>query len=314
MATILITGGAGFLGSHVADACIAKGDRVIIVDHHKRTKRRYVHVDAEVYPLDFTDARVRDVLMKEKPDAVVHLAAQISVTASLARPLEDAEHNIVRSLRLLEWCKDAGVKKFVFASSGAAIYGDQSQLPTPVLEDTLPLSPYGIGKQAFERYLEHVHSMHGLSYVSLRFSNLYGPRQQISQPSGEGNVISFFLHRLLVSGEPIKMFGDGSASRDFLYVGDAVALVQTALDVVDFSGTVHGSTGREVSIRELWETVLAIHGQGHVVFTEPYRQGEVFRSALDAAVTKEMLGWEPRVSLEEGLREMYAWYKKEFGN
>ncbi len=212
MSTILITGGAGFLGSHLAERYAKNGHRVIIVDHYQREKIRLLPESAEIFRYDFTDPRVRAVILSEKPDIVFHLAAQISVTKSVMFPREDAEQNILASLRLLEWCKDAKIKKCVFASSGGAIYGNAQEVPTPLINNAEPLSPYGIGKQAFEYYLKSAEYTHGLSSVSVRFSNLYGPRQQVIKPIGEGNVISLFLDKMLVTKEPFTIFGDGTST------------------------------------------------------------------------------------------------------
>jgi UDP-glucose 4-epimerase len=312
MATILITGGAGFLGSHLADYYAEKGDRVIIVDHHRREKVRFLPKSAEVHALDFTDPHVREVIMEVRPDVVFHLAAQISVTKSVIFPIEDAKRNVLASIRLLEWCKDAGIGKFVFASSGGAIYGDNPMLPTPLIEDAQPLSPYGIGKQAFEYYLASAKRTHDLPWVSVRFANLYGSRQQVAKPIGEGNVISLFLEKLLVTGEPFTVFGDGSASRDYLHVSDAVAILVKAA-ASPFSGIVNAGTGSEITIQELIDALLKIHGTDHPFLFAPERRGEVRRSSIDPASAKAVLAWEARVTFEDGLKETYAWYKTTFG-
>lgn len=312
MATILITGGAGFLGSHLADRYAQKGDRVIIVDHHKREKLRFVPDQAEVHRLDFTDPHVREVIMTARPDVVFHLAAQISVTKSVIFPGEDAKRNVLASLRLLEWCKDAGVGKVVFASSGGAIYGDHPIRPTPLIENAEPLSPYGIGKQAFEHYLHGAATAHGISWAAVRFSNLYGPRQQVAKPIGEGNVISLFLDKLLVTGEPFTVFGDGTAGRDYLHVHDAAHILEKAA-ASGFSGLVNAGTGKEVTVNELVAELARIHGAEHPVTFAPNRPGEVYRSIIDPASAKELLGWEAVVPFSEGLKETYAWYKATFG-
>lgn len=311
MATVLITGGAGFLGSHLADFYSAQGDRVIIIDHHKREKLRFIPEGAEVHRLDFTDPHVREVIMDTHPDVVFHLAAQISVTKSVIFPSEDAKRNIVASLRFLEWCKDAGVGKIVFASSGGAIYGDHPVRPTPLLQNAQPLSPYGIGKQAFEHYLESAAATHRISWVAVRFSNLYGPRQQVAKPIGEGNVISLFLDKLLVTGEPFTVFGDGSASRDYMHANDAVSVLAKAARA-DFSGTVNAGSGTEVTVNELVAELLCMHGKEHPFVYAPNRPGEVYRSIIDPSSARELLDWEVKVPFKEGLQETYDWYKATF--
>jgi UDP-glucose 4-epimerase len=312
MATILITGGAGFLGSHLADLYAKQGDRVIIIDHHKRDKLRFIPERAEVYKLDFSDPKVHEIIHESRPDVVVHLAAQISVSHSLAHPVEDAERNIIASLKLLEWCKEVGVGKFVFASSAGAIYGDHSILPTPLVHDSRPLSPYGIAKLTFEHYLHSAQITHGLPWTSVRFSNLYGPRQQVAKPIGEGNVISLFLDKLLVTGEPFTVFGDGSATRDYLYADDAVNVLVAAA-ASGYSGVVNAGTGTELSVLKLIESLERIHDRKHLAVHAPKRVGEVERSSIDPASAKEVLGWEPQISFVQGLKQTYDWYKTTFG-
>jgi UDP-glucose 4-epimerase len=309
---VLITGGAGFLGSHLVDALIARGDEAVVIDHHLKDKRRFPNEKSKVYKVPFGDASLKDVFREESPDAVVHLAAQISVTKSIADPAMDAERNILDSLQLLQSAVAAGVKKVVFASSGGAIYGDHPKRPTPLLEHARPLSPYGVAKQSFEWYLAHFHKQHGLEYVSLRFSNLFGPRQQVTKPMGEGNVISLFLDRLLVTGEPLTIFGDGTSTRDFLYVDDAIDVILRALDK-DYVGVVNVGTGKATSVNDLYASLTELHGQEHPVIHEPYRKGEVMHSVIHPGTAKKLLGWKPKVAFKKGLKTTYAWYKEHFG-
>lgn len=309
--TILITGGLGFVGSHLTDALVQEGHRVIIIDHAQKQKLRFLNSQAIVHRLPFADPKVRQILLDERPDVVVHLAAQISVTASIADPLGDAERNLIESIQFLSWVVEAGAKKIVFASSGGAIYGDHPLHPTPEIFDTQPLSPYGITKQSFEWYLSHVANEHGLTAVVLRFSNLYGPRQQVTKPLGEGGVIPLFLDRLLVTGEPLVIYGDGSATRDFLYIDDAVAALLKAIDS-PVSGVVNVASGEAISVRGLVDLLLKIHGQDHPVVSAPYRPGEVEHSQLDPRAAKDFLHWQPQTTLAEGLQKTYAWYKQAF--
>ncbi len=305
---ILVTGGAGFVGSHLVDALVARGDEVIVVDHHKRDKVRYPNAGATYYNVDFADPAVDDILINEQPDAVVHLAAQISVTHSIAHPVDDAQKNIVDSLGFLsKAAQRAGVKRFVFASSGGAIYGDHAIRPTPLVHDTLPGTPYGIGKQMFEHYL----AQSGMAYVALRFANIYGPRQQVTSGGEEGSVIALFLNKLF-AGEPLVIFGDGSATRDYLYVDDAVRAFIAALDS-DYVGCVNVGTGVETSVQTLADTLLSIHASGgagsgsagHPVTHLPFRSGETMRSALAYNSAKEHIGWVPTVTFADGLRKAY---------
>lgn len=298
---ILVTGGAGFVGSHLVDALVARGDEVLVVDHCQREKVRYPNAGATLYKMDFADPRVDDILMREKPDALVHLAAQISVTYSLAHPVADAERNIVGSVHLLAAAERAGVGRFVFASSGGAIYGDDPRCPTPLVDDVMPSTPYGIGKQIFEYYLRQS----GVSHCALRFANIYGPRQQVSHGGEEGSVIALFLRKLF-AGEPLTVYGDGSATRDYVYVADAVRAFMCALDTT-YVGSVNVGTGVETSVEELAKLLCALHGGDCTIAHAPARQGETMRSALAFVSAKEHIGWEPRVSLAEGLRTTYTY-------
>lgn len=303
---ILVTGGAGFIGSHLVDAIIARGDEAMVIDHHKKEKRRFPNPAAKVYRIPFGDPSVRDILLAERPDAICHLAAQISVPASVEDPIFDAQMNIVDSLALLDASREAGVKKFVFAQSGGAIYGDHDILPTPELYDSRPISPYGVSKFALERYLESYHVLHGLPYASLRLANVYGPRQMMSG-EGEGGVIAIFLSRLL-SGEGVTINGDGSATRDFIYVGDVVDAFVRAVDS-DFVGEANISTGMETSILELWKMLQSLHENEVRMAFGPERTGDIKRSVLDSRFAKEVIGWEARTSFEDGLRKTYEWFR-----
>jgi len=307
---VLVTGGAGFVGSHLVDGLVEAGYDVIVVDHHQREKLRYPNERATLYKMDFNDERMGVVLADEKPDVICHLAAQISVTKSIAEPIFDADRNIIDSLQLLERARLAGVKKIVFASSGGAIYGDYPVSPTPLVEDSLPTTPYGVSKQVFEYYLAAYYKMYGLPYVALRFANIYGPRQQASKLGEEGNVISIFLNRLLM-GEPVTIYGDGSATRDYLYVEDAVQAFIAAIEA-DYVGKVNVSTTEETSVVELFAKLGAIHGQEHLANYKPFRAGETKRSVLDNTSAKEFLGWEPKTGLDSGLKRTYDWFMATF--
>lgn len=309
---VIVTGAAGFLGSHLIDALVAAGHTAIGIDHHKREKLRFPNPRATMHKVGFEDPSLEDIFAQERPDAVVHLAAQISVTKSIADPLLDAERNVINSLRFLRLAKRFGARKFVFASSGGAIYGDHPVRPTPLLDDAWPVSPYGVGKQVFEAYLTQQGKSENIPYVSLRFSNLYGPRQQLS-PLGEGNVVSIFLNRLVTTGEPIMIFGDGTSSRDYLYVTDAVDAIIRAV-TNEYSGVVNVSTARETTVRQLFDTLAAIHGHEHPLEYHSFRPGEVYRSVLAYDSARERLSWEPKTSLYDGLKATYEWYTKTFSN
>lgn len=298
---IVVTGGAGFIGSHVVDRFINEGHEVIVIDHYRRDKKRFENPKAKIYKLRFSDPKLRSVFEIEKPEVICHLAAQISVTESVKNPVEDAKTNIADSIALLKLAEDFKIEKFIFASSGGGIYAGYPEMPTPIVMDAKPLSPYGIGKQSFEYYL-----LAGkVPHVILRLANVYGPRQM---SEGEAGVISIFIERILKS-EPVKIFGDGSATRDYVYVTDIVdAFYKSAMS--DFTGIVNIGTGVETSVNKLWELISAQHGGGEMNYEEA-RPGEVDRSVIDASETKAAINWEPTIEIEEGIKKTYEWFSEQ---
>lgn len=306
---IVVTGGAGFVGSHVVDALVLRGDDVVVLDHYKREKLRFENAGARIHKFSFGHETVEQIFADEKPDVVVHLAAQISVTASILDPIHDAQQNIIESLRLLRIAEKAQCKRFVFISSGGAIYGDHPLRPTPTLDDVFPLSPYGVAKFSFEQYLFGASMRTGMKVITLRFSNIFGPRQQMKS-TGEGNVMATYLSRM-IRGEPLVIFGDGMASRDYVYIRDAVDAILAAIDSSQ-EGIVNIGTGEGVSIQSVYDTLMEIHGRNHPMTYEPFRVGEVLHSVIDPATGFEGLGWKARVSFRDGLREMYDWFMATF--
>lgn len=308
---VVVTGGAGFVGSHVVDALVARGDEVIVIDHYKREKLRFENTKSRIHKTSFGHESVAQIFAEEKPEAVVHLAAQISVTASIIDPIHDAKNNILESLRLLSIAAQTRCKRFVFVSSGGAIYGDHPVLPTPLLEDAFPLSPYGVAKFSIEHYLNAFREQHGLASIALRFANIYGPRQQLKS-TGEGNVMAVYMGRML-QGQPVTIFGDGTATRDYLYVEDAVSAILAALDS-SATGSVNVGTGIGISVQTVYDTLMQIHGDRHPLNYEPFRKGEVSHSVIDPTSAKQLLNWEAKVSFEAGLRRMYDWFMSTFQN
>lgn len=307
---VIVTGGAGFIGSHLVDRLV-KDDHheVVIIDSCLEDKEYYINPTAKIFKLDITDPKVEEIFADFKPEAVCHLAAQINVTASVEDPVADAQTNILGSVQLLEWSRKYLVKNFIFASSGGAIYGENKKIPTPEQMNLHPISPYGVAKQAFEDYLRAEHERFGLQFTALRFSNVYGPRQQ---PAGEAGVIAVF-HDKLLKGETAVIYGLGNSTRDYLYVKDAVGAFVRALKK-PFNQVINISTGRETSVVELWELLSEIHGaERKPEFTEP-RVGEITRSCLDSTQAQEKFGWCPKVSLEAGLKKTHQWFLKEYAS
>lgn len=306
---ICVTGGAGFVGSHLVDALVEDGHDVIVIDHFKREKKRFLNDSAKVYKISVADEGLEQVFEQEKPDVVCHLAAQISVTESVKDPVHDARVNILDALSLLEVAQRTGVQKIIFASSGGAIYGDHDELPTPELEHAEPISPYGIAKQSFEQYLQALHLAGGPLFINLRFANIYGPRQ-LPKNGGEAGVVAIFLDRLK-KGEDVSIFGDGSSTRDYVYVSDAVEAFKKAIEA-EQDGTYNISTGVETSVLDLWNTLKEIHGTEHDHAFAPAREGEILRSALNPEKAKSGLGWSPKVTVFDGLKEAHRWFMEEF--
>jgi UDP-glucose 4-epimerase len=295
----VVTGGAGFIGSNLVDALIARGDEVTVVDNFASGKREFVNPSAALLE--------HDIRRPFEVDAAVvfHLAAQADVQTSMQRPAYDAEVNVVGTTNVLAAAQSAGAQ-VVFASSGGAGYGD---CPGPVAEDFpfLPLSPYGIAKKCGEEYLAGWNRIHGTSHVSLRFANVYGPRQDAGL---EGGVVAIFLERL-ARGEATVIFGDGGQSRDFVYVDDVVAAALAA--VGRGGGPYNVGTGLETTVAELHAACATVAGSAAPPRHAEARLGDVRRSVLDVSLIEHELDWRPRVTLDAGLRRTWAWMRQEGG-
>jgi UDP-glucose 4-epimerase len=288
----LVTGGAGFIGSNLADALLERGDEVSIVDDLSTGRRENLPAGATFHEADITDgAAMTALLADERPDAIFHLAAQIDVRRAVADPAFDAAVNVGGTAVMLEAARRAGTRRFVLASTGGAIYGETDRLPTPEDVEAAPISPYGASKAAAETYLALYTRLHGLSTVALRFANVYGPRQD---PLGEGGVIAIYCHAAANSRQ-VRVFGDGRQTRDFVYVGDVAAALVAATDR-EVGGAFNIGTGEETTVLELVERL-----ELEPTF-EPERPGEIRRSCLDASAAREAFGWEPRTSLDDGLQ------------
>ncbi len=302
----LVTGGAGFIGSHVVDALLARGARVAVIDDLSTGRRENLEgalaAGANFYEADVRDADMtHPIIAHERPDAVFHLAAQIDVRRSVESPAFDARVNVEGTINLLDSALGAGVGRFLYASTGGAIYGEADRIPTPEGAPAAPLSPYGQGKLAAEGYCTLFERLSGLSVAALRFANVYGPRQD---PLGEGGVIAIFCGRAATGGAA-TVFGDGHQTRDFVYVSDVVDALLAAGDG-NARGSFNVGTGRETSVLELAAALREVSGAELPLEHEPARPGEVVRSCLDASLAREALGWKARVGLAEGLRRTLA--------
>ena len=308
---VLVTGGAGFIGSHVAEAYLERGHDVWIVDDLSSGRRSNVPDGAELVEMDIRDADLRNLFREVRFDVVNHHAAQIDVRVSVADPAKDAGINLLGLLNITEAAVEVGTERVVFVSSGGVVYGEPEEIPTPESAPKLPLSPYGVTKLGGEYYLNYYRSIRGLEYVALRYSNVYGPRQD---PHGEAGVVAIFCNRLL-SGEPLTIFGDGEQTRDYVYVKDVVAANMLAseadlaelsegegLDSVGFNV----GTGVGTSVLRLADVLEGIAGTDLPRKHEAARPGELRHSTLDAGRLRAR-GWTPAYSLEEGLRKTYEY-------
>jgi len=296
---MVVTGGAGFIGSHVVDALVARGDEVVVVDSLVTGKRENVPAEAR---LDVRDIRepLEDVFDELRPEAVLHLAAQADVRVSVEQPVYDGEVNVLGTLRVLEAARPHGAQ-VVFSSTGGAIYGECDDGPVVEGAALTPLSPYGTAKLAGEEYLRTYNRLHGTKHVSLRFGNVYGPRQD---PHGEAGVVAIFLGAL-ARGEQASIFGEGQQTRDYVYVGDVARATTSALG--QDGGVFNVGTGRETSVVDLYELCRRIAGSEQQAEHAPARLGELQRSVLDTALAASELGFRAMVELEDGLQATWEW-------
>jgi UDP-glucose 4-epimerase len=301
---ILVTGGAGFIGSHVSDRLLSLGHHVAIVDNLVTGKRENLPDTATFYESDIRDDRLDDVFRAESPEVVIHHAAHIDVTRSVREPGYDASINILGSLNLLESCRTHGVRKVIYAGTGGALFGEPSYLPVDEAHPIHPISPYGVSKHTVEHYLFAYRENHGIEYTVLRYPNVYGPRQD---PHGEAGVVAIFCLQLLTGQQPV-IFGDGSKTRDYCNVADIVDANVIALNS-PLNGVYNLGRGIEVSDLEVFEAVrTAVSSKTAPVFAA-VRPGEVEHIALDASKAEKELGWRWKVDLKEGVAEAVEFYR-----
>ena len=295
--SVLVTGGAGFIGSHVADAFIERGCDVAVLDNLSSGRPANIPAAASLFEADLTDAAAVDRVFGDvRPQIVVHQAAHISVSESTRDPVGDAQANIIGTLVLLEASRRANVEHVVFASTGGALYGDPERIPVSETAQVLPLSPYGAAKASVETYLRTYRATWGLSYTALRYANAYGPRQTAG---GEAGVVAIFAAKMLAGETPV-IFGDGEDERDYVYVSDVAASNVLAVDH-RLQGSYNVGTGVATSVNRIAGELARITGFQGGVTHAPERPGDVRRVALDATRLSAATGWTPRVSLERGL-------------
>lgn len=296
----IVTGGAGFIGSHLTAALLSSGAHVTIIDNLDTGRQSIVPGGAVLHQLDVASDQAYELIVRERPDVVFHLAGQANVLKSMTDPVNDARTNVLGTLRILTACKQAGVSKFIFSST-ASVYGATVRDRLTERDPVNPVSFYALSKWFSEQYIHLYAELYDLPFTILRFSNVYGPRQM---PQGEGNVIPLFMNQLR-RGQPISIHGDGNQTRDFVYVGDVVKALLSAT-LLGRNGTYHVSTGFSISVNELAKKLIAIHGtELPIIHTAP-RAGDTEHSCLDNLLASQELLWRPMTSFDDGLREAYV--------
>jgi UDP-glucose 4-epimerase len=310
---VLVTGGAGFIGSHIAEAYLADGWEVVVLDDLSRGHQRNVPSAARFVKADIRSPEARKVLADGGFTVLNHHAAQIDVRVSVDEPALDAGINVVGLVNLLDGAGAGGVKRVVFASSGGVVYGDPDVVPTPETAPKAPISPYGVSKLAGEYYMRALAALRGFEAVAMRYANVFGPRQD---PKSEAGVVSIFVSRLLEK-RPLTVFGDGKQTRDYVFVRDvARANVLASTAAVPAGSTIDDTafniaTGKQTSVLELGEMVGRVMGQKPVIELAPARPGELFRSSLDIGKARKVLGWKPEFGFDDGLPQLVDWFRKE---
>lgn len=299
----LVTGGAGFIGSHLVDRLLSEGFQVAIVDDLSGGKIQNLNTAATFYHADIAHTALDEIFVREQPDLVFHLAARVSVTNSAQNPVDNAEVNIIGTLKLLEAARKIGLEKLIFASTGGAIYGDPEDNPCSEETPVEPVSPYGLSKQVGEEYIALYHRLYRLNFTNLRYGNVYGPRQD---PYGEAGVIPIFIQAMLDGKRP-RIYGDGEQERDFVYVDD---IVEANVQAVHggHHRTMNIGTGVGTSINLLYDTLKANLDFQHEAERRPRRHGDVHKIFLDCSSAREHLDWAPGTTLEEGLRKTVEYY------
>jgi len=305
MPKILVTGGAGFIGSHVVDQFIGKGFEVVVLDDLSTGRASNLNPAARFYQMDIRDPKIRDIFEAEKPDYISHHAAQMDVRRSVAQPLFDADVNILGSINLIECAKEFGVRRFVYISTGGAVYGEPERVPCEETDPINPICQYGASKHTVEHYLFMYHVNYGLNYTVLRYPNVFGPRQD---PHGEAGVVAIFTGKMM-AGEPVIINGDGNQTRDFVYVSDCALANYLAISVDHQPGIYNLGWGLPTSVNDIFFTLAKVTDYALPVQYGPAKVGETRHIYLNAARAKRDLGWSASVSLEEGLRRTVDYFR-----
>jgi UDP-glucose 4-epimerase len=308
MTKVLVTGGVGFVGSNTVNELVNLGYDVVVVDNLVSGKKEYIQEYVKFYEYDICDIGIFGIVRREQPDFIIHLAAQVNVRKSMKDPILDADTNILGSLHILECCKKYNVKKLIYSSSGGAVYGEPKQLPVSENDEVNPISAYGVSKYCVEKYIEFYHRVYSLDYTILRYSNVFGPNQN---PNGEVGVIAIFIGKYLRKERPI-IFGDGMQTRDYVYVKDVVNANILALEKNTQSKIFNVSSGVGVSVNKIDNELRALIGTNLKPMKETFITGEVKNIYLDIHKAKRELGWYPKTSFNDGLKETIKWYKETY--
>ena len=302
---ILVTGGAGFIGSHVVDAMLAAGHEVVVVDNLSTGRQQNLNPRARFYQVDIRSPELADVFEREPPDVVDHHAAQMDVRRSVAEPMDDADINVLGTLNLLEIARTHGTRKVVYISTGGAVYGEPVYLPCDEDHPIAPICQYGVSKHVVEHYLHVYRHLYGLDYTVIRYPNVYGPRQN---PHGEAGVVAIFTGRML-SGQPVTINGTGEQERDYVYVTDCAQANVQALDRGS-AGIFNLGSNQGVSVNLLFSTLANIIGYPSEPKLGPAKLGETFKIYLDGRRAHASLGWSPTVTFEQGLQKTVAHFRE----
>ena len=306
---VLITGGAGFIGSHVVDAYYAAGHAVVVVDDLSTGREANINPAATFYQMDIREPQLADIFEKERPDYVNHLAAQVDVRRSVAEPIFDADVNILGSINLLECIRKFPIRHLIYVSTGGAVYGEPEYLPCDEGHPIRPICQYGASKYIVEKYLHMYRLNHGVNYAVLRYPNVYGPRQD---PHGEAGVVAIFVGRML-AGEQVIIHGDGEQQRDYVYVGDCVQ-ANLLISRAEMDGTFNVGSGRGTSVNELFQELREITSYGQEPVYGPPKLGETRHIYLSAEKARSELGWQQTKSLRQGLEATVNFMRKKAAN